>query len=58
MASITFRNLDDSLKIRLRIRADVRGQQMQAEPRDIPPSALNRKPRVTPEPIREPPRLG
>ncbi len=41
MASITVRNLDDSLKRRLRIRAAENGRSMEQEVRDILRSALN-----------------
>jgi plasmid stability protein len=44
MASITIRNLDDSLKARLRIRAATHGRSMEDEVRDILRSALNREP--------------
>ena len=44
MASITIRNLDDSLKSRLRIQAAVHGRSMEDEARDILRSALNREP--------------
>jgi len=44
MASITIRNLDDSLKSRLRIQAAVHGRSMEDEARDILRSALNRTP--------------
>ena len=45
MASITIRNLDDSLKSRLRIRAAVHGRSMKDEARDILRSSLNQAPR-------------
>ena len=41
MASITIRNLDDSLKSRLRVRAAVHGRSMEDEARDILRSALS-----------------
>ena len=44
MASITIRNLDDSLKSRLRIQAAVHGRSMEDEARDILRSALNHEP--------------
>lgn len=44
MASITIRNLDDTLKSRLRIQAAVHGRSMEDEARDILRSALNREP--------------
>ncbi len=44
MASITIRNLDDSLKSRLRVQAAVHGRSMEDEARDILRSALNREP--------------
>jgi len=44
MASITIRNLDDSLKSRLRTQAAVHGHSMQDEARDILSAALNRQP--------------
>jgi len=47
VASITIRNLDDSLKSRLRIQAAVHGRSMEEEARDILRSSLNREP---PEP--------
>ena len=43
MASITIRNLDDSLKSRLRVQAAVHGRSMEDEARDILRSALNRE---------------
>jgi plasmid stability protein len=45
MASITIRNLDDSLKSRLRIQAAVHGRSMEDEARDILRSALNQQTR-------------
>ena len=42
MASITIRNLDESLKARLRIQAAVHGRSMEEEARDILRSSLNR----------------
>ena len=47
MASITIRNLDDSLKSRLRVQAAVHGRSMEDEARDILRSSLNQEP---PEP--------
>lgn len=44
MASITIRNLDESLKSRLRVQAAVHGRSMEDEARDILRSALNREP--------------
>ena len=44
MASITIRNLDDSLKSRLRIQAAVHGRSMEDEARDILRSALSHEP--------------
>ena len=41
MASITVRNLDDSLKRRLRIRAAENGRSMEQEARDILRAALD-----------------
>ena len=45
MASITIRNLDDSLKSRLRIQAAVHGRSMEDEARDILRTSLNQEPR-------------
>jgi plasmid stability protein len=45
MGSITIRNLDDSLKSRLRVQAAVHGRSMEDEARDILRSALSREPR-------------
>ena len=45
MASITIRNLDDSLKSRLRIQAAIHGRSMEDEARDILRSSLNQEPR-------------
>ena len=42
MASITIRNLAESLKARLRIRAATHGRSMEEEAREILRSALNR----------------
>ncbi len=47
MASITIRNLDDSLKSRLRIQAAVHGRSMEDEARDILRSSLNQEPQGT-----------
>ncbi len=44
MASITIRNLEDSLKSRLRVQAAFHGRSMEDEARDILRSALNREP--------------
>jgi plasmid stability protein len=44
MASITIRNLDDSLKSRLRVQAPVHGRSMEAETRDILRAALDQEP--------------
>ena len=44
MASITIRNLDESLKSRLRVQAAVHGRSMEDEARNILRSALNREP--------------
>lgn len=44
MGSITIRNLDDSLKSRLRVQAAVHGRSMEDEARDILRSVLNQKP--------------
>lgn len=44
MASITIRNLDDSLKSRLRIQAAIHGRSMEDEARDILRSSLSREP--------------
>jgi plasmid stability protein len=44
MASITIRNLDDSLKSRLRIQAGVHGRLMEDEARDILRTSLNQEP--------------
>jgi plasmid stability protein len=41
MASITIRNIDDTLKSRLRIQAGNRGRSMEDEARDILRCALN-----------------
>jgi len=43
MGSITIRNLDDSLKSRLRVQAAVHGRSMEDEARDILRSSLNRE---------------
>jgi plasmid stability protein len=43
VASITIRNLDDSLKSRLRIQAEAHGRSMEEEERDLLRSALNRE---------------
>lgn len=44
MASITIRNLDDSLKSRLRIQAAVHRRSMEDEARDILRSSLSQEP--------------
>ena len=44
MASITIRNLDESLKTRLRIQAAVHGRSMEDEARAILRSSLNQEP--------------
>jgi len=44
VASITIRNLEDTLKSRLRIQAAFHGRSMEDEARDILRSALNRQP--------------
>lgn len=44
MGSITIRNLDDSLKSRLRVQAAVHGRSMEDEARDILRSVLNQEP--------------
>jgi plasmid stability protein len=44
VASITIRNLEDSLKSRLRIRAAVHGRSMEDEARDILRSSLSQEP--------------
>ena len=41
MASITIRNLDDRLKLRLRVRAATHNRSMEDEARDILRNALN-----------------
>lgn len=41
MASITIRNLDDTLKLRLRVRAATHNRSMEDEARDILRNALN-----------------
>jgi plasmid stability protein len=44
MASITIRNLDDSLKSRLRIQAAIHSRSMEEEARDILKNALFQEP--------------
>jgi plasmid stability protein len=44
VASITIRNLDDSLKSRLRIQDAVHGRSMEDEARDILRTSLNQEP--------------
>jgi plasmid stability protein len=46
MASITIRNLDDTVKTRLRIQAATHGKSMEDEARDILAAAVNREPPV------------
>ncbi len=41
MATMTIRNIDDSLKSRLRVRAAMRGKSMEEEARDILRDALS-----------------
>ncbi len=48
MASITIRNLEDSLKLRLRIRAATHNRSMEDEARDILRNALNAEAVVSP----------
>ena len=43
MASFTIRNIDDSLKSRLRVQAAIHGRSMEDEARDILRSALNQE---------------
>lgn len=43
MASITIRNLEESLKTRLRVQAAIHGRSMEDEARDILRSSLNRR---------------
>jgi plasmid stability protein len=47
MASITIRNLDDTLKSRLRVRAAHRGRSMEDEVRHILKAALSEEPAET-----------
>ena len=44
MPSITIRNLDDTVKTRLRIQAATHGKSMEDEARDILAAAVNRQP--------------
>lgn len=44
MASITIRNLDESLKARLRIQAAIHSRSMEDEARDLLRTALNQQP--------------
>ena len=44
MASITIRNIEETLKSRLRVQAAHHGRSMEDEARDILRSALNREP--------------
>lgn len=56
MATMTIRNIDDSLKSRLRIRAATHGRSMEDEARDILRSALSTevpRPRNLAQAIRE-----
>lgn len=46
MASITIRNLDDDIRIRLRVRAAHNGQSMEEEVRQILRKAVGREPRT------------
>jgi plasmid stability protein len=48
MGSITIRNLDDSLKSRLRVQAAVHGRSMEDDARDILRTALSHEPRRRP----------
>jgi plasmid stability protein len=48
MASITIRNLDDSTKSRLRIRAARHGRSMEDEARDLLRTVLSREPSIGP----------
>jgi plasmid stability protein len=50
VASITTRNLDDSLKSRSRIQAAIRGRSMEDEAREILRSSLNQEPPGPPGP--------
>ena len=50
MASITIRNLDESLKSRLCIQAAVHGRSMEDEAREILRSSLNQEPQGAKEP--------
>jgi antitoxin FitA len=47
MASITIRNLDDTIKRKLRLRAAENDRSMEEEARDILRCALSEQPRVT-----------
>ena len=47
MASITIRNLDDTIKRKLRLRAAEHDRSMEEEARDILRCALSEQPRVT-----------
>ena len=44
MASITIRNIDEPLKVQLRIQAAIHGRSMEDEARDILRTALSRAP--------------
>jgi plasmid stability protein len=44
MAILTIRNLDDPVKVRLRLQAAMNGRSMEAEARDIPRAALSNEP--------------
>lgn len=48
MASITIRNLDDTLKLRLRVRAATHNRSMEDEARDILRNALSVEPTESP----------
>lgn len=49
MASITIRNLDESTKRKLKIRAATHGRSMEQEAREILKSALRQKPEQNPK---------
>jgi plasmid stability protein len=46
MAGITIRNIDDTVRTRLRIQAAAHGKSMEGEARDILATAVNREPPV------------
>jgi plasmid stability protein len=48
MASMTIRNIDDQLKMRLRVQAAQHGRSMEDEARDILRTALSAEPRRMP----------